>query len=166
MAEAGTVAVFLPAVTFHLMEMTPPLADGALGSPQKPFMPLAVRRAIEAGAVVALSADYNPGSAPTPSMQIVMQLAARLYRLTYAQIWQMCTLNAAASLGRGHDRGSLEPGKRADVVIWTEPDHRRIVNRFGYNMVDRVLIEGREVVRDGRRLEPMSRRGTEEKSRQ
>jgi imidazolonepropionase len=158
MAEAGTVAVFLPAVTFHLMEMTPPVEGGDLGSPQKPFMPLAVRRAIEAGAVVALSADYNPGSAPTPSMQIVMQLAARLYRLTYAQIWHMCTLNAAASLGRGHDRGSLEPGKRADVVIWTEPDHRRIVNRFGYNMVDRVLIEGRTVVRDGRPVEPTDRR--------
>jgi imidazolonepropionase len=62
----------------------------------------------------------------------------------------MCTLNAAASLGRGQDRGSLEVGKRADIVIWTEPDHRRIINRFGYNMVDRVLIEGRTVVRDGR----------------
>ena len=153
MAGAGTVAVFLPAVTFHLMEMTPPLGESGVGSAQKPFMPLAVRRAIEAGAVVALSADYNPGSAPTPSMQIVMQLAARLYRLTYAEIWHMCTLNAAASLGRGHDRGSLEPGKRADVVIWTEPDHRRIVNRFGYNMVDRVLIGGREVVRGGRPVE-------------
>ncbi|MGH6916481.1 MAG: amidohydrolase family protein, partial [Geminicoccaceae bacterium] len=156
LAEAGTGAIFLPAVTFHLLEMTPPVTDGEIGSPQKPFMPLAVRRAIEAGAVVALSADYNPGSAPTPSMQIVMQLAARLYRLTYAQIWHMCTLNAAVSLGRGHDRGSLEPGKRADVVIWTEPDHRRIINRFGYNMVDQVLIEGRVVVRDGRPVEPMA----------
>jgi imidazolonepropionase len=165
MADAGTVAVFLPAVTFHLMEMTPPVADGGIGNPQKPFMPLAVRRAIEAGAVVALSADYNPGSAPTPSMQIVMQLAARLYRLTYAQIWHMCTLNAAASLGRGHDRGSLEVGKRADLVIWTEPDHRRIVNRFGYNMVDRVLIGGRTVVRDGRPVETMTRRNKEESRR-
>jgi imidazolonepropionase len=165
MAKAGTVAVFLPAVTFHLMEMTPSVADGEIGDPQKPFMPLAVRRAIEVGAVVALSADYNPGSAPTPSMQIVMQLAARLYRLTYAQIWHMCTLNAAVSLGRGHDRGSLEVGKRADLVIWAEPDHRRIVNRFGYNMVDRVLIEGRTVVRDGRPVETMTQRNKEESRR-
>jgi imidazolonepropionase len=150
MAVAGTAAVFLPAVSFHLMEMTGGVRDGALLPATKPFMPLAVRRAIAAGAVVALSADYNPGSAPTPSMQIVMQLAARLYRLTYAQIWHMCTLNAAASLGRGHDRGSLAAGKRADVVIWSEPDHRRVINRFGYNMVDRVLVEGRLVVDDGR----------------
>jgi len=156
MAGAGTVAVFLPAVTFHLMEMTAGVTGGEIGEPQKPFMPLAVRRAIDAGAVVALSADYNPGSAPTPSMQIVMQLAARLYRLSYARIWHMCTLNAAVSLGRGHDRGSLEPGRRADVLIWTEPDHRRIINRFGYNMVDRVLVAGRTVVRDGRRVEAMA----------
>ena len=63
-----------------------------------------------------------------------------------------------ALMGRGRDRGSLEPGKRADLVIWTEPDHRRIVNRFGYNMVDRVLIEGHEVVRGGRPIEPTDRR--------
>jgi imidazolonepropionase len=138
--------------------MTPPITDGEIGSAQKPFMPLAVRRAIEAGTVVALSTDYNPGSAPTPSMQIVMQLAARLYRLTYAQIWHMCTLNAAASVGRGHDRGSLAPGKRADLVIWTEPNHRRIINRFGYNMVDQVLIEGRTMVRGGRPVEAKHRR--------
>ena len=157
MAEAGTAAIFLPAVSFHLMEMTAPVADGEVGSAAKPFMPLAVRRAIEAGAVVALAADYNPGSAPTPSMQIVMQLAARLFRLTYAQIWHMCTLNAAVSLGRGHDRGSLEPGKRADLVLWSEPDHRRVINRFGYNMVDQVLIKGCTVVRDGRLVEPRPR---------
>jgi imidazolonepropionase len=154
MAAAGTAAIFLPAVTFHLMEMTAGVRDGELVPPTKPFMPLAVRRALDAGAVVALSADYNPGSAPTPSMQIVMQLAARLYRLTYAQIWHMCTLNAAASLGRGHDRGSLEVGKRADLVIWTEPDHRRVINRFGYNMVDLVLVGGRIVVERGRPVAP------------
>jgi imidazolonepropionase len=154
MAAAGTAAIFLPAVTFHLMEMTAGVQDGALVPPTKPFMPQAVRRALDAGAVVALSADYNPGSAPTPSMQIVMQLAARLYRLTYAQIWHMCTLNAAASLGRSRDRGSLAVGKRADVVIWTEPDHRRVINRFGYNMVDRVLIAGRTVVERGRPIAP------------
>jgi imidazolonepropionase len=150
MAAAGTAAVFLPAVTFHLMEMTPGLGPDGLVAPTKPFMPEVVRRALAAGAVVALSADYNPGSAPTPSMQIVMQLAARLYRLTYAEIWHMCTLNAAASLGRGHDRGSLAPGKRADLVIWSEASHRHVINRFGYNMVERVLIAGRTVVEHGR----------------
>lgn len=142
MAAAGTAAVFLPGVAFHMLEMTPAVRDGALQPADKPFLPLAVRRAIDTGCVVALSADYNPGSCPCPSMQMVMQLAARLFRLGYAEIWHMCTLNAAASLRRGHDRGSLTAGKRADIVIWSEPEHGMIINRFGYNMVDTVLIGG------------------------
>ena len=82
-----------------------------------------------------------------------MQLAARLFRLGYGEIWHMCTINAAASLGRGQDRGSLEVGKRADIVIWKEAEHGMIINRFGYNMADTVLIGGRRVVEDGRALE-------------
>lgn len=150
MAAAGTVATFLPGVTLHLCEMTPRFDNHSLGSAEKPFMPQVVRRALQAGVVAALSTDYNPGSCPTPSMQMVMALAARLYRLGYAEIWNMCTLNAAKSLDRSHDRGSLEAGKRADVVIWNVPSHGMVINRFGVNMVDTVLAAGRVVVRDGR----------------
>jgi imidazolonepropionase len=83
-------------------------------------------------------------------MQTVMQLAARLFRLSYAEIWNMCTINAAASLGRGKDRGSLQPGKRADVVIWNVPEHGMVINRFGVNLVDKVIALGKTVVTDGR----------------
>jgi imidazolonepropionase len=114
-------------------------------------MPLAVRRAIDAGATVALSTDYNPGSCPTPSMQMVMALAARLFRLGYAEIWNMCTLNAARALDLARDRGSLEPGKRADVVVWDVPAHGLVINRFGINLVDTVVVRGRVVVEQGRR---------------
>ncbi len=62
----------------------------------------------------------------------------------------MVTINAAASLGRGHDRGSLEPGKRADLVIWRVPEHGMVLHRFGTNLADVVLIEGRRIVEGGR----------------
>jgi imidazolonepropionase len=128
MAAAGTVATLLPGVTLHMLEVL-----------EKPFMPSLARRALEAGCVVALSTDYNPGSCPTQSMQMVMQLAARLFRLGYAEIWNMCTLNAARALDLSHDRGSLEPGKRADIVLWNVPSHGMVINRFGVNLVHKVF---------------------------
>jgi len=154
LAQSGTVATLLPGVTLHLCEMTPGLRAGELTSAQKPFMPLLARRAIDAGAVVALSTDYNPGSSPTLSMQMVMQLAARLFRLGYAEIWNMCTLNAARALELAHERGSLEPGKRADLLLWSVPEHGMVINHFGTNLVDTVLVAGRVVARDGRPIHP------------
>jgi imidazolonepropionase len=133
MAAAGTVATLLPGVTLHMLEVH-----------EKPFMAQLARRAVEAGCVVALSTDYNPGSCPTQSMQMVMQLAARLFRLGYAEIWNMCTLNAARALDLAHDRGSLEPGKRADIVLWDVPSHGMVINRFGVNLVHRVLSTRKE----------------------
>jgi len=157
MARAGTTGILFPGVTLHMCEMTPKPVGHVLMPAEKPFMPLVARRAIESGCIIALSTDYNPGSCPTPSMQMVMQLAARLFRLSYAEIWNMCTLNAAVSLGRGNDRGSLEPGKRADIVIWKVPEHGLVINRFGVNLVDTVLVEGRIVVKDGRTIRPSAR---------
>jgi imidazolonepropionase len=150
MAEAGTVATLLPGVTLHMCEMTPSVTGDGLGAAEKPFMPLVARRAIAAGGAVALSTDYNPGSCPTPSMQMVLQLAARLFRLGYAEIWNMATLNAARALDCAHDRGSLEIGKRADIVIWTVPNHGMVINRFGVNLADTVISRGRVAVRHGR----------------
>jgi imidazolonepropionase len=83
-------------------------------------------------------------------MQSVMQLAARLYRLGYAEIWHMATINAAHALDRGADRGSLEPGKRADVVVWRVPEHGMVINRFGTNLVDTVVKDGRVAWRAAR----------------
>jgi imidazolonepropionase len=158
MAKAGTVAILFPGVTLHMCEMTPKLSGSSLVAAEKPFMPLVARRAINSGGVVALSTDYNPGSCPTQSMQMVMQLAARLYRLGYAEIWNMCTLNTAVSLGRGHDRGSIEPGKRADILIWKVGSHGMVINRFGTNLIDRVIVGGEVVVEDGQALSRAPRR--------
>jgi imidazolonepropionase len=147
LADSGVVGVLLPSVTYHMMEMTPKLEGGQLVPAPKTSWPALVRRMIEAGMRLALSADYNPGTSPTPSMQSVMQLAARLYRLGYAEIWHMATINAAHALDRAADRGSLEPGKRADLVVWRVPEHGMVINRFGTNLVDAVVKDGRVVWR-------------------
>jgi imidazolonepropionase len=145
MAKAGTVASLLPGVTHHLMEMTPKVQGLKHLDAEKPFMPLVARRAINAEGIVTLATNYNPGTCLTLSMQEIMRLAARLFRLSYAEIWHMCTINAARALERSHDRGSLEAGKRADIVIWAVPEHGMVINRFGVNLVDTVIIQGRVV---------------------
>jgi imidazolonepropionase len=136
LAASRTVGILLPGVTYHLLEISPGL-------------PRSVRSLVDRGVCLALATDYNPGSSPTLSMQAVMQLAARLYRLSYAAVWQMSTINAALALDRGHDRGSLLPGKLADVVVWDVPEHGMVVNRFGTNLVHTVLRRG-EIVTPAR----------------
>jgi len=147
MAEASTVAVVVPGVNYHLLELTPAL-NGEL--PAKAFFPGLVATMFDLGLCVALSTDYNPGTSPTLSMQTVLQLAARLYRLSYRQIWQMATINAATALGRAHDRGSIEVGKLADLVIWQVPEHGMVINRFGTNLADVVIKSGNIVVDNAR----------------
>jgi imidazolonepropionase len=150
MARGGSVGVLLPGVTYHMLEMIPTIERGRLRPAAKPFWPILARRMVDGGMRLALSTDYNPGTSPTPSMQTVMQAAARLYRLGYAEIWHMSTINAAWAVDRGADRGSLEPGKRADLVIWRVPEHGMVIHRFGVNLVDTVVKDGRVVVEAGR----------------
>jgi imidazolonepropionase len=145
LAASRTIGVLLPGVTHHMLEMTPRVSNDRLEEAAYPFMPLLARRLVAGGARLALATDYNPGTCPTLSMQTIMQLAARLYRLSYAEIWHMCTINAAAALDRGADRGSLEPGKRADILIWRVPHHGMVINRFGTNLVHTVIKDGAPV---------------------
>jgi imidazolonepropionase len=147
MAEASTVAVVLPSLNYHLLELTPGLNGEP---PAKGFFPGVVATMLDVGLRVALSTDYNPGTSPNVSMQAVMQLAARFYRLDYGQIWQMATIDAAVALGRGHDRGSVEAGKLADLVIWQVPEHGMVINRFGTNLAGLVIKSG-SVVSTGSR---------------
>ncbi|MQA25184.1 MAG: imidazolonepropionase [Micromonosporaceae bacterium] len=142
LAGSDTVGVLFPGVTLHMLETVP----GSARPPLRSNRPAWARRLVDSGATLALSTDYNPGTSPTPSMQTVMQLAARLYRLSYAEIWHMCTINAAAALDRSAEIGSLEPGKRADVVIWSVPEHGVVIHRFGANLVDTVIVRGQTTV--------------------
>ena len=140
LGASDTVAVLLPGCTLHQFETT--ARDWRAWS----------RRIIQSDAVVALSTDFNPGTCPMLSLPVIMGLAARLYRMSAAEIWLGVTLNAAASLRRADRVGSLVAGHQADVVIWNVTDHRQVVNRFGYNVVDQVIKAGQPVVRGGMRL--------------
>lgn len=141
MSGAGVIAVLLPTVTFHLMEMIPsPRKEGKI---LKSFLPETVKKMISGGVPIALATDYNPGSSPTQSMQMVMQCAARLYRMSPTQIISAATINAAHALNRANEIGSLEPGKKADVVICDCPSHEILIDAFGTNLVEKVIKDGK-----------------------
>jgi imidazolonepropionase len=137
LGRSDTVAVLLPGCTLHLLQA---------GDRDWPAW---ARRVVDSGAVVALSTDYNPGSCPTLSVPTVMGLAARLYRMRTTEVWYGATLNAAAALRRADRIGSLAPGKQADLVLWSVPEHGMVVHRFGTNLVDTVVKRGQVVVSAG-----------------
>ncbi len=117
------VAVLLPAVAFHLGLDTHAPA----------------RELIAAGVPVALATDFNPGSAFNPSMPMVIQLACRQLKMSVAEAIVAGTINAAHAIGLGDETGSLEPGKRADIIICDIPDHRWLGYAFGWNPVETVV---------------------------
>jgi imidazolonepropionase len=101
------------------------------------------RRMIEAGLAPALSTDFNPGSCPAQSMPLVLTFAALRYRLTAAETLTCATLNAACSLGLGGELGTLEAGKRADLLVLDVANLRQLVYELGRNPVRTVVREGR-----------------------
>jgi len=113
----------------------------ALGSKQYPN----ARAMIDAGLGVVLATDFNPGSSPTTSIPMILSLACTQMKMTPAEAVTAATINAAYSLGRGAEIGSLEPGKRADFVIHDCRDYREIAYFFGVQHPRVVYIEGRRV---------------------
>jgi imidazolonepropionase len=110
----------------------------ALGSSQYP----PARQMIDAGLGVVLATDFNPGSSPTPSMTMVLSLACTQMKMTPAEAVTAATINAAYSLGRGDEIGSLEKGKRADFVIHDASDYRELAYFFGIEHPWRVYTSG------------------------
>jgi imidazolonepropionase len=110
----------------------------ALGSHQYP----PAREMIEAGLAVVLATDFNPGSSPVPSMTMILSLACTQMKMTPAEAISASTINAAYSLGRGDDIGSLEKGKRADFVIHDVSDYRELAYWFGIEQPWRVYANG------------------------
>jgi len=110
----------------------------ALGSNRYP----AAREMIDAGLAVVLATDFNPGSSPTPSMTMILSLACTQMKMTPAETITAATINAAYSLGRGDEIGSLEKGKRADFVIHDASDYRELPYFFGIEHPWRVYASG------------------------
>jgi imidazolonepropionase len=111
----------------------------ALGSNQYP----PARQMIDAGLAVVLATDFNPGSSPTPSIPMVLSLACTQMKMTPAEALTAATINAAYSLGRGDEIGSLEKGKRADFVIHDCEDYRELAYFFGVEHASEVYASGR-----------------------
>jgi imidazolonepropionase len=111
----------------------------ALGSSRYP----AAREMIDAGLAVVLATDFNPGSSPTPSIPMILSLAATYMKMTPAEAITATTINAAYSLNRGHEIGSLEPGKIADFVIHACHDYRELAYFFGIQHASDVYCAGK-----------------------
>jgi imidazolonepropionase len=110
----------------------------ALGSNRYP----PAREMIDAGLAVVLATDFNPGSSPTPSLPMILSLACTQMKMTPAEALTAATINAAYSLGRGDEIGSLEKGKRADFVIHACEDYRELAYFFGIEHPWRVYASG------------------------
>jgi imidazolonepropionase len=111
----------------------------ALGSNRYPM----AREMIDAGLAVVLATDFNPGSSPTPSTLMVLSLACTQMKMTPAEAITAATINAAYSVARGDEIGSLEKGKRADFVIHDCEDYRELAYFFGIEHAWRVYVAGR-----------------------
>ena len=130
LAGAGVTATLLPGTSFFLMKHT--------------YAP--ARRLIEAGVPVALATDCNPGSSFTESMPMILVLAVFELGLSIEEALTGATLNAACTLGLGETIGSIEPGKRADLVVLEAPNLLHLAYHYGVNLV-RTVVKGGRVVR-------------------
>ena len=127
MAEKGVIANLLPATSFNLQ-----IEKFAQA-----------KKMIEEGVAVALSTDYNPGSCPTENMQLVMSFASIIMKLTPEEVITAATINGAASLKLEDEIGSIEIGKKADLVIFDAPNLDYIIYHFGINHTDKVIKSGK-----------------------
>jgi imidazolonepropionase len=129
MAAKGVIAVLLPAAAFSLMMGR--YADARL--------------MIDLGVPVALGTDFNP-NCWVESMQLVIAFACHFMKLTPAEAITAATINAAHAIGRAAEVGSLDVGKKADVLVLDVPNHKFLGYRFGMNLIDKTIKNGRLVI--------------------
>lgn len=134
MAENKVTAVILPTTSFYLM-----LNKFARA-----------RKMIEEGVPVALATDCNPGTSPTESLQSTMTFACFGLKMLPEEIINAMTINAACAVGREKEIGSIEKGKKADIVIFDAKNLNYLLYHFGVNAVDKVIKNGSIVVEEGK----------------
>ncbi len=126
LAKTDTVATLLPAANYFLgLETFPP-----------------ARKLIDAGVAVALATDYNPGTSPTTSMPFVLSVACTHMKMSPAEAITAATINGACALNLQQRKGSLEPGKDADIAIFDAFDYRELPYWFGVNRCHQTILNG------------------------
>ena len=128
LSKGNTVACLLPATSHYLNAGYAP-----------------ARKMIEKNVAVAMATDFNPGTCPCLNLQLVMTLGCLKYRMTPEEVLTAVTLNAAAAIDRAEEIGTLEKGKKADMVIWKAEELSYVCYRMGSNLADRVIKEGKIV---------------------
>jgi imidazolonepropionase len=130
--KGNVIGVLLPGVPFFLMT--------------NKYAP--ATRMIDEGLAVALATDFNPGSCPTENMAFILTLACLKMRMTPEQAINAATINGAHALGMAESVGSIEIGKKADIVIFDLDDYNYLPYHFGINHVNTVIKDGKPVVQD------------------
>ena len=126
LANSNTVATLVPGANYFLgLQEHPP-----------------ARKLIDGGAAVALATDYNPGTSPTANMSFVLSLACTQMKMTPAEAISAGTINGAWALGLANRKGSLKPGKDADLAIFDVTDYREIAYWFGSHLCKQVIANG------------------------
>ncbi len=129
LAEKGVVAVLLPGATFFLsMSKFPP-----------------VREMINKGVLIALATDLNPGSSMTESLPLIMTMGCTMFKMTPEEVIKAVTINAAKSIDREKEIGSLDIGKNADLIILDIPNYKYFPYHFGVDHVEIVIKKGQIV---------------------
>jgi imidazolonepropionase len=126
LGKSSTAAVSLPCTPFGLGE--------------KDYSP--ARELLDAGAILCIASDFNPGTAWCGNMQFVLALACRYLHLTPAQAIAAATINGAAAIQQSGNLGSLHAGKQADLLILNVDDYRQLGYRFGDNLIRQVIKRG------------------------
>jgi imidazolonepropionase len=129
LAASDTVGIVIPTENFNA------------GKTQ--FAP--ARKLIDAGCAIAVSTDYNPGSAPCPSQPMAMAISTRYQKLLPSEALNAATVNAAHAIGLGESHGSIEVGKQADILVADVKDYRQIAYEFGGNLITKVIKSGEAV---------------------
>jgi imidazolonepropionase len=125
MAAAGVIAVLLPGTAFTL------------------GLPFArARDMVSKRVAIAVATDWNPGSTMSSSPALAMTMAVTQMKLTPAEAWISVTANAASAVGQGDRAGRIQPGYRADLVLFDAPDYRHIAYHYGHDHVRLVVVRG------------------------
>ncbi|MEO8512027.1 MAG: imidazolonepropionase [Ignavibacteria bacterium] len=126
LVNSGTIACVFPTVSYFL------------------DIPYAPARKMIAGKIpVAIATDFNPGSAMSENIQLVMSMAVQLLKMNIEEAINAVTINAAAALGISYNVGSIETGKQADMVIFDTPNYKDIIYHFGVNQAEKVIKRGK-----------------------